>query len=176
MAAPAALLLVVAGCGNGGGGAASSGGAGGSSQPGGAASIVSVSSVDGSHVLANAQGQTLYSASVEKGGQIRCVASCTSFWQPVLASPARAKAASAELGRTFDTVRRPDGAVQLTYRSLPLYTFTAEEPGELEGNGFTDQFGGTTFHWAAASTGAAPAPAKGSGSATGGYSGGGYGY
>ena len=93
---------------------------------------------------------------------------------PSLASPASVRAASAELGERLGTVRRPDGGTQLTYRGLPLYTFTQEGPGELSGNGFTDQFNGTTFHWAAATTGNAPVPA--SGSATGGYSGGGYGY
>jgi Secreted repeat of unknown function len=51
-------------------------------------------------------------------------------------------------------VTRPDGGEQLTFNGLPLYSFTEEGPGQLDGDGFVDDFGGTQFEWAAASTGA----------------------
>jgi len=43
--------------------------------------------------------------------------------------------------------------MQVTYDGKPLYTFTLDsQPGELTGNGVTDQFGGTQFTWHAAFT------------------------
>ena len=114
--------------------------------------VVSVANVDGTDVLADSAGRTLYSAAIEKGGRIRCVDGCTSFWDPVLASPADAKRAAAELGAKLGVVTRPDGEQQLAFDGLPLYTFAEEDAGELEGDGFVDDFQGTRFEWEAART------------------------
>ena len=54
-------------------------------------------------------------------------------------------------------VKRPDGADQLTFDGLPLYSFTEEGPGQLDGDGFVDDFAGTHFEWSAATTGAGSA-------------------
>jgi predicted lipoprotein with Yx(FWY)xxD motif len=150
--------LVLAGCGDdddGGGGAAASAG------------IVSVENVDGTDVLADSQGRTLYSAPVEEGGKILCVDACTSFWEPAVASPSEAKRAADELGADLSVLKRPGGEQQLTFDGLPLYTFTEEAAGELTGDGFVDDFQGTHFEWQAARTDG------GSGTGT---QGGGYGY
>jgi predicted lipoprotein with Yx(FWY)xxD motif len=133
--------------------------------------IVSVDKVGGTDVLANSAGKTLYSAAVEKGGMIHCTGACTSFWKPVGATSAQAKAASAKTGKTFGVVKRPDGTQQLTFDGMPLYSFATEGAGKLQGNGFTDVFQGTHFQWQAARTsGAAPSPAPSK------PSGNGYGY
>jgi predicted lipoprotein with Yx(FWY)xxD motif len=58
-------------------------------------------------------------------------------------------------------VERPEGDEQLTFNGLPLYTFTQEEAGRLDGDGFVDDFQGTQFEWAAAVTGAGPDGASG---------------
>lgn len=132
--------------------------------------IVSVADVDGTDVLADSAGKTLYSAAVEKGGKILCVDGCTSFWQPLLATQADAKTAAGQLDANLGVVKRPDGNQQLTLGGLPLYTFADEGAGKLQGDGFADEFQGTHFMWQAARTsGSAPA-SSGSGS------GGGYGY
>jgi predicted lipoprotein with Yx(FWY)xxD motif len=142
-----AAALVLAACGggddNGNATAASSGSGSG---------LVSVQNVDGTNVLADADGQTLYSADVEKS-QIRCTDGCTSFWDPVAASAKQAKTASSDLDLNFGVVKRPDGESQLTFKGLPLYYFKEEGPGKLDGDGFTDDFQGTHFEWAAATTG-----------------------
>ena len=124
----------------------------GASAAGSSAAIVSVASVDGTDVLADAQGRTLYTAAVEKGGKILCVDACTSFWAPVAASPADARAAASELDADLSVLKRPEGSQQLTLDGLPLYTFTEEAAGQLTGDGFADDFDGTHFEWQAART------------------------
>jgi predicted lipoprotein with Yx(FWY)xxD motif len=114
--------------------------------------IVSIASVDGTEVLADPQGRTLYTAAVEEGGTILCVDACTSFWEPVLASPAEADEAATELGADLSVLKRPEGGQQLTFDGLPLYTFAEEDAGQLEGDGFVDDFQGTHFEWQAART------------------------
>ena len=115
--------------------------------------IASIQNVDGSDVLVDSRGRTLYSAEVEEDGRIRCTGACNSFWDPVGASAAQAEAASAGLDLDLAAVKRPDGAEQLTLKGLPLYTFTEEGPGQLDGDGFVDDFDGTRFEWAAATIG-----------------------
>jgi predicted lipoprotein with Yx(FWY)xxD motif len=142
--ATGALALAVAGCGGGG------------DEPSAAASspagIVSMASVDGIAVLADAEGRTLYTAAVEEGGNMLCVDACTSFWEPLTASSAEAEAAAAELELDLGVVERPEGDRQLTLDGLPLYTFAEENAGQLEGDGFVDDFQGTHFEWEAATT------------------------
>ncbi len=117
---------------------------------GASAGIVSVASVDGIDVLADSEGRTLYTAAVERNGTILCVDACTSFWEPLVASPDDAESAAAELDAELDVVDRPDGDQQLTMDGLPLYTFAEEDAGQLEGDGFVDEFRGTLFEWEAA--------------------------
>jgi predicted lipoprotein with Yx(FWY)xxD motif len=136
-----ALMIGVVGCGS------DSGGGG----------VVSVASVGGTDVLADSDGKTLYSAAVEKGGRIHCVAACVASWKPMLASSADAKEAAADLDANLGVVKRPDGDEQLTFDGLPLYTFAEEGAGKLDGDGFADDFQGTRFEWKAARTsGTAP--------------------
>jgi predicted lipoprotein with Yx(FWY)xxD motif len=142
---------------------------------GSSGAIVAVANIDGSHVLADSAGKTLYSAAVEKGGMIRCVDACTSFWKPVLASSADAKTAARELDAKFGVVRRPDSEQQLTFDGMPLYAFADEDAGKLQGDGFVDDFQGTHFEWKAARTSGGSQPSRSTDSSDN-SSGGGYGY
>jgi predicted lipoprotein with Yx(FWY)xxD motif len=145
-----AAALVLAACGGGSGddnGTATAAGSG----------VATVQSVDGTNVLADAEGRTLYTADVERSG-IRCTEACTSFWDPVDTTASEAQSAAADLDLDLSTVLRPGGERQLTLDGLPLYTFTEEGPGQLDGDGFVDDFQGTHFEWAAATTGADSAP------------------
>jgi predicted lipoprotein with Yx(FWY)xxD motif len=133
----------------------------GATAAGASSGLVSVATVDGADVLADSSGKTLYTATVEKGGKILCVDACTSFWEPILASSSDAEQAAGETDAKLGVVERPDGQSQLTVDGLPLYTFTEESAGQLEGDGFTDDFQGTHFEWEAARTsGGAPAPSN----------------
>jgi predicted lipoprotein with Yx(FWY)xxD motif len=144
-----AAALVLAACG---GGDDDDNGSATAADSGARSSLLSVENVDGTNVLADAEGRTLYTADVENG-QIRCTGACTSFWEPVEASADEAESASADLDLDLGVVDRPDGSRQLTFKGLPLYSFTEEGPGQLDGDGFVDDFDGTRFEWAAATTG-----------------------
>jgi predicted lipoprotein with Yx(FWY)xxD motif len=124
----------------------------GAANASGGSGIVSIQSVHGTDVLVDSEGRTLYSAEVEKGGRIRCTEACTSFWDPVGASAKEAASASTDLDLNLGVVKRPDGDRQLTLKGLPLYRFKEEGPGKLDGDGFVDDFEGTHFEWAAATT------------------------
>lgn len=124
------------------------------------AGLVSIESVDGTDVLADPKGHTLYSAKAEHGGKVLCVDACTSFWAPVVASPDAADRAAGELGIDLTVLKRPDGDQQLAFDGLPLYTFTQEGAGALDGDGFADDFEGTHFEWQAARPEGGAAPTK----------------
>ena len=143
-----ALLIGAAGIGVAACGSSDDNGSGAATATG----IVSVASVDGTDVLTTSSGKTLYTAAVEKGGKIRCVGACTTFWQPLLGSKAAAQKAAGSLDAKLGVVRRPGGQEQLTFDGLPLYTFAEEGTGKLGGDGFADDFQGTHFQWMAART------------------------
>jgi predicted lipoprotein with Yx(FWY)xxD motif len=134
----------------------------GASSAASAGDLVSVASVDGTDVLADSAGKTLYTAGVESGGKILCVEGCTSFWKPVAGTSAEAEQAAGKLDADLGVVKRPDGPSQLTLDGLPLYTFTEEGSGQLQGDGFADDFEGTHFEWEAARTSGDSAPSSGS--------------
>jgi predicted lipoprotein with Yx(FWY)xxD motif len=154
-----------------GGGSSSSGSGGSGSTMSTSGGVVSVKSVDNSDVLTNAQGKTLYTANVEKGGRIMCTGQCTTFWMPADGSAAKAKTAAADLNLKIGVVKRPGGADQLTFDGKPLYSFTQEGAGKLTGNGFMDAFNGTQFTWSAAAATGTVQSASGSGSSSSGGSG-----
>ena len=129
----------------------------------------------GATVLVNDQGRTLYHLSAEHGGKFICnSAACVATWPPLLASAAGTPTGSVS---GLGTVKRPNGALQVTYNGEPLYTFSHDKAGEANGQGIKDV--GT---WTAVTTGASGAPAaaatpaesssekSGSGGDGGGYS------
>jgi predicted lipoprotein with Yx(FWY)xxD motif len=157
------LALAAAGC-----GAMSSAATSGSTGHGGTVVGTAHSSALGATVLVNGTGRTLYSLSAEQHGKFICTkgshvpgssASCLSLWTPLIARGGVDGRGVGSLG----TVRRPDGlGQQVTYRGLPLYTFTGDSgPAGGAGNGFHD-----VGVWRAATvSGAAPATST-SGSTT----------
>jgi predicted lipoprotein with Yx(FWY)xxD motif len=87
-------------------------------------------------VLVTRKGLTLYSLSVETRGRFICTdRSCMSLWTPLVVAKDTTPTGALHLG----TVRRPDGRIQVSYRGLPVYTFTQDrKPGDVKGNGFKD--------------------------------------
>jgi len=145
----AGLAVAVSGC----GGTASPRGSS-ATRPSGTA--VGVKHVDGvGNVLVDAKGDALYSPDQEASGMILCKGSCTSIWVPLTLSAGAKPTGAGRLNTMLDTVHRPDGGVQITYRGKPLYTFVQDtSPGMVTGNGVQDQFGGQRFTWHVEAVGA----------------------
>jgi predicted lipoprotein with Yx(FWY)xxD motif len=124
------------------------------SQPSGGVVRSASNSTLGTTVLTEAKGMTLYSLSGEHGGKFICTSSaCLGVWHPVKAEGASAPSGSVG---SLGTVKRPDGSEQITYKSMPLYTFASDQqPGDAKGEGIKDV--GT---WNAVTTGAATTAAK----------------
>jgi predicted lipoprotein with Yx(FWY)xxD motif len=90
---------------------------------------------DGSSVLANLRGRTLYSLSVEEHGKFICTAGCLSIWHPLIVAKGVKPTGPVSLGR----VERPNGKTQVTYRGRPLYSFAEDtKAGEANGEGIKD--------------------------------------
>ena len=161
-----AATLALAACGSSGGGGSST-----TSMPASTGTAVSVKSIGGKSVLVDSQGKALYAADQESGSKLLCTMSaCTSFWKPLTTTSAKPTAGSG--AGKIGTVKRPDGAMQVTVGGKPVYTFAEDSPGKLAGNGFSDQFGGQHFTWhAILAGGKASSGSTGSGQ---GQSGGGY--
>ncbi|MGE5407366.1 MAG: hypothetical protein ACM3NV_02025 [Syntrophothermus sp.] len=100
----------------------------------------------GKTILTTIGGHTLYSLSAETKGRFICVnAGCLADWRPLVVAKGVRPKGPVALG----TRLRPDGRRQVTFKGLPLYSFTGDlHKGEANGEGIMDV--GT---WHAAITG-----------------------
>jgi predicted lipoprotein with Yx(FWY)xxD motif len=131
---------------------------------GASSATVSVKSVSGvGDVLVDAKGNALYSNDQDSATSIKCSGQCASIWVPVSAS-AKPTSDDASVQGMLGTVSSPGGGAQVTYNGKPLYTFSQDSPGQVNGNGVSDSFAGVNFTWTVASSGAA---ASGSASSAG---------
>lgn len=86
------------------------------------------------YLLAAANGQVVYTYDKDtKGGTPTCTGSCAAIWPPLTGNPV-ASAADTGLG-TLGTVSDANGAKQVTYNGMPLYTFKGAKPLAIKGNG-----------------------------------------
>jgi predicted lipoprotein with Yx(FWY)xxD motif len=170
-----AAALILAACGSSGsnGTSGSSSGAA-TTASGGSAVTVAAAQVDGvGKILVDSSGHALYSPEQEANGTILCTDTCTSFWKPLMVTGTpTAGSGVAQLG----VVDRPDGSKQVTAEGKPLYTFVQDKAGQVNGNGFSDQFGSQHFTWHAvlANGSVASAPAATTPGTSGGYGDSGY--
>jgi len=134
---------------------------------------VAASNVSGAgSVLVDSQGNALYTPDQEANGKILCTGSCESIWMPLTVSGSAQPTASADVTGKVGTVKRPDGTEQVTMNGAPLYTFAEDGgPGNVTGDGFSDQFDGHSFTWHVVNAGGTAS----SSSTTTTSSGGGYG-
>ena len=129
--------------------------------PANAKSTVTAQKVSGTGtVLVDAKGDALYSPAEEKGGTIHCTGGCTAVWVPLTVASGATPTAGSGVSGKLGVVKRPDGTRQVTWNGSPLYTFANDGgPGDVMGNGATDNFSGMSFTWHVATMGSAPAPA-----------------
>ncbi len=135
----AAAVLLVAACGS---SATSSGSNAQSSSPAAAAGSSPAASssgttlmsrtINGTPVLTNSAGLTVYWFAPDTSTTSKCTGSCATYWPPVKGP---ATAGSGVTG-TLGTITRPDGTKQATYDGHPLYTYAGDTaPGQNKGNG-----------------------------------------
>src|SRR2546423_13197464 len=108
-------------------------------------------------ILVTRSGMSLYSLSVERHGKFICTDStCLSLWKPLTV----AKGTTPTGVKGLSTVKRPNGKLQVAYKSAPLYTFADDHKrGDVKGNGFKD-----VGVWRVAVLGGKAAPTSSSGS------------
>ena len=105
----------------------------GASSPAPAASGTGLktTTIGGTTVLTNAKGFTLYSFAPDTPHISKCYGSCAAYWPPVTGTIP----AGAGLPGKVATIKRTDGATQLTYNGHPLYTYIGDTaPGQARGN------------------------------------------
>ena len=165
----AAVVLALAACGS--SSSSSSSPAAQSSTPAAAAGSPAAASgnmvlsrtINGTTVLTNAKGFTLYSFAPDTPTTSNCNGSCATYWPPVVGPVTAGPGVTGTLG----TITRSNGTIQATYDGHPLYTYVADTaPGQDKGNGLN--LSGGVWHDVTVSGGAAPA-ASASSSSHGGY-------
>jgi predicted lipoprotein with Yx(FWY)xxD motif len=120
-AATAALIALAAiGCGGGSGSA-----------------TVGIASSGLGEILVDSEGHTLYLFKKDSDAESACAGTCANAWPPLRANgePTLDGAANPSL---VATIRRPDGAPQVTYNGHPLYRYQGDQrPGNTAGQGST---------------------------------------
>ncbi len=92
---------------------------------------INVADIHGASVLTTKHGYTLYWFAPDSSTASHCYGTCAAYWPPVVGSPAP----SAGISGTFSTVKRTNGAAQVTYNGHPLYTYIGDAaPGQNTGN------------------------------------------
>jgi len=106
--------------------------------PSAAGTVVGSRDINGTAVLVDGSGQTLYAFA--RG--LDCTGACASAWPPLLAKgDVAAKDGSGVDEHKLGTAKRKDGSVQVTYGGEPLYLYADDDPGKARGDG-VHAFGG----------------------------------
>jgi predicted lipoprotein with Yx(FWY)xxD motif len=102
-----------------------------SAAPAATGTALKTTTIDGTTVLTNAQGFTLYSFAPDTPTSSKCYGSCAVYWPPVTGTAA----AGQGLPGKVTTITRTGGSHQLTYNGHPLYTYIGDSaPGQARGN------------------------------------------
>ena len=162
----AAMALVVAACGSSGSSSASSSSPAAPASSAAAptpasSSALMTATINGTKVVTNSRGFTLYWFAPDTSTTSKCNGSCATYWPPVK-GPATA---GAGVTGTLGTITRSDGTKQATYDGHPLYAYVGDTaPGQAKGNAL-NLSGGLWYEMTV--SGATPAATSSSGG--GGY-------
>jgi predicted lipoprotein with Yx(FWY)xxD motif len=130
------LFALVAACGGGGGSTAASP-VSTDSAPKPTTAVASATDAAFGSILTDSKGLTAYFFDDDKPikPQSSCVGGCAKTWPPLLASEGTTVGTGLDQAK-LGTVTRPDGLVQLTYNSWPLYRYLGDTtPGSTNGQG-----------------------------------------
>jgi predicted lipoprotein with Yx(FWY)xxD motif len=94
-------------------------------------------------IVVDGKGLTLYHVQSEKNGRLTCTGNCLYYWFPVTVKSKAAIVLGPGLSKAkIGTVKRPGGALQVTYNKLPLYRYYLDrKPGQMKGQGEKDPAG-----------------------------------
>jgi predicted lipoprotein with Yx(FWY)xxD motif len=140
--------------------------AAGSSSPASSAGTMVLSrTINGTAVLTNSKGFTLYWFAPDTSTTSKCTGTCATYWPPVTGPVTAGPGVTGTLG----VITRSDGTMQATYDGHPLYTYVGDSaPGQAKGNGLN--LSGGLWHEVTVSGSVAPVASSTA------SSGGGYGY
>ena len=111
-----------------------------SGKSGGAVTIDVADNPDLGQILTDGDGNTVYLFEKDDAGESYCSGDCATAWPPVTTS-GDVKAGTGADQSLIGTIKRDDGAEQVTYDGHPLYLYAGDtKAGDTNGNGI-DQFG-----------------------------------
>ncbi|MHB1583349.1 MAG: COG4315 family predicted lipoprotein [Acidimicrobiales bacterium] len=85
-------------------------------------------------ILVLGNGDTVYRLTADRHDKSVCTGACTSIWLPVTLAKGQRKPIGKGV-KGLGTIRRPDGARQVTFDGEPLYHFVGDrKPGQANGN------------------------------------------
>jgi predicted lipoprotein with Yx(FWY)xxD motif len=120
--------------------------------------LKTVSGTPGTY-LADGSGRALYLWMADGAGKSSCTGACAQEWPPLTAK-GRPSAGSGVTAGELSTVKRSDGAAQVTYKGHPLYYFAGDSRSDKTAGQGLDDFGAKWWLVAPAGTaitGSAPA-------------------
>jgi predicted lipoprotein with Yx(FWY)xxD motif len=92
-------------------------------------------------VLVDAHGLTLYRFTPDTTTKVACTGICAGLWPPLVVSGETPMPTGSPGIVGLGTVKDPDGALQVTYRGHPLYTYIGDtKPGSAKGQGLKDKW------------------------------------
>jgi predicted lipoprotein with Yx(FWY)xxD motif len=164
------VLLVAAACSSGGSASSPTTTTGSAATPAGTAGTVAVAKIGSlGTVLVDSSGRTLYRFTPDGTGKSVCTGACSSIWPPLTVSTSTVVGTGVGSG-DLGTIMRSDGTRQVTYKGMPLYTYTGDtKAGVASGQGVE----GT---WFVVTTSASPSASGSSSPSTTAKPSGGYGY
>src|SRR5579871_1151004 len=132
---------------------------------------VSKSSTFGS-ILVTSSGKTLYRFLADHGKTSSCSGSCAAFWPPLtVAGAVKPVAGAGVTASKLGTIKRSDGATQVTYNGYPLYLYAGDKKaGQVAGQGVEKKWYVLAPSGATIKTSVAAAAAAQSGTSTTGSS------
>lgn len=122
-------------------------------------------------VLVNGSGMTVYRFSHDATGMSNCTGGCLTLW-PAVTVPAGTKPVA---GHGIDasqlgTITRPDGTTQVTYKGMPLYTYSGDHSaGQATGQNVAGSWFVVTTTGSPSPTSGGAAPTTTTGGGSGGY-------
>ena len=101
---------------------------------------VSVAGTSLGDILVDGDGLTLYMFTADSGGKSACSGDCVANWPPLTGDAAPTLGAGLD-AEDFATITRDDGAKQVTFYGMPLYTFAGDKAaGDVSGQGLAGKW------------------------------------